>query len=357
MTVVVVVVVVGLGRLAELRARKRHSCEPVRDAEMAYFGASWRQLGCVLLSTLLFFCASIVVKVDKLSDGTPFPIIALSFCRAATTGLLGAVGCHAHCLPVFPRRGFRATLCGGVCDFASGACFYYSCSHLPLFVAIVMSLTPPVAVVLLSGIRGRACFVEMRSALVTVSGVVAVIGGSDGIQDFREGQSRNISRDAVGVAVVGAMLQACSILAADVSARNDGVHWLHGWVVHGVVALSFLLAQALISTEALSLERCFQKLTMSGDLNIVFTLLFLLCAEGGSALLNASRGGVSRPVAAVVRMLQAPCSAAIGVLLFGEQFHPVQVVGCAVVLSGCFALCNRKVTLQPDLDNCSESQP
>jgi len=341
MTVALVVVVVGLGRLAESRARKRRWDEAVPEIRVVEPCASWPHLGYLLLATLLFFCASIVVKVDRLSDGTPFPIIVLSFCRVVTTGLLGALGCHWHCLPLFPPRGFRATLCGGVSDFASGACFYYSCSHLPLLAAVVLSLTTPAAVVILRGIRGHAGFSEVRFALVIIFGVVAVIAGSNGMQDFRRGLARDISWGAVCVSAIGVMFQGCSVLAAERSASSDGAHWLHGWVAHGVVALFFLFGQALISPDVVSLQHCFHKLNKSGDLNIVFTVLFLVCAELGSALLNASRGRVSRPVAALVRMLQAPGSAGVGLLLFGEQCHPIQIVGCAAVLSGCLALSRR----------------
>mmetsp|Transcript_35292 Transcript_35292/g.77273 ORF Transcript_35292/g.77273 Transcript_35292/m.77273 type:complete len:436 (-) Transcript_35292:53-1360(-) len=297
---------------------------------------NWSPYACVFGSTILFTLASVVVKADTLPDGAPFPTVILNLFRAATCGGLGALGCWWTGRPLLPRHGWKATATRGCADFIGTFCFYYACGRLPLAVATVLNFTNPFWALPMAKVVLGEQF-GMREVSVVGIGLIGVIV-TVVPKHLAAADSKPVSLVPVVVVMIGSVMQAVNFVAGSVSVRQEGAHWLHAWVAYGVAALPMGSLLFLIANAAGSPAASLEEADKADAHDVALTILFVACAESAHALLTKSLGGVCAPVAAMIRMLNAPLGAVLAFFVFGEGLTIDSIFGCFLVLGSSLTL-------------------
>jgi len=89
----------------------------------------------VLLSTIGFSLASVLIKMDRQPSGESLATIEIGILRAMTGMIIGLVGIKVVRLPFCPECDvaiLRLALLRGALDFVASNLFYFACAELPI---------------------------------------------------------------------------------------------------------------------------------------------------------------------------------------------------------------------------------
>jgi len=294
----------------------------------------------VLLSTIGFSLASVLIKMDEQPSGKPFPTLEIGILRAIFGLIFGIVGIRTVHLPYFPSVELavvRIALLRGALDFLASNLFYFACAELPIAIATVIYFTNP----FWAGLMAKACLGEvydMRRVAILCLGSFGTLTAL--WPELMHGRFM-VSPFGFAAAALGSLFQAGQYVAGRACATSN-LHWLYQNIAYSFAGL-LLGPPALVAFSAFRIKsETFVPLEAMTNQEIIVTLGTVLCALTAQFWLIQGMGRIPAAMTAAIRTLDIPFAFIWAFALLGAVPNIFQILGGAVLLSACFLLSRLK---------------
>eukprot|EP00927_Polykrikos_kofoidii_P067906 TRINITY_DN6332_c0_g1_i1.p1 TRINITY_DN6332_c0_g1~~TRINITY_DN6332_c0_g1_i1.p1 ORF type:complete len:435 (-),score=43.13 TRINITY_DN6332_c0_g1_i1:30-1229(-) len=320
----------------------------IRTSANSLSGGVW----CIVGSSACFSFTSVMVKMDKLPDGSPFPPVEISAGRGLLSLLLGIALWTFRGVPLLPSTWSKTliVIARGTCDFLASTSFYVACGAMPVAVATLFLSTN----MFITGILGRVFagekfgMVEGCLACIAFTGVALSVFPTISIWTSNDlagndVDSLQISWNGCIHALASCCFTSLNYLFGRLYKGESGADLLQAVTAFGIAASTLspvLLFSGLDSTKVVAREAMDISTSRRTSIAIFSALL-------GQGLII--RGMMSRHVTpsmtALTRVLDIPCTMMWVFVLLGDRVSVYQVVGGMVVTSAASCLTYHKSTL------------
>mmetsp|Transcript_45039 Transcript_45039/g.89230 ORF Transcript_45039/g.89230 Transcript_45039/m.89230 type:complete len:367 (+) Transcript_45039:81-1181(+) len=301
-----------------------------------------RSLGmcCVLLSTVGFSLASVLIKMDTQPSGVSFPTLEIGILRAVLGMILGLVGIKLARLPYRPRLEVaivRLALLRGALDFLASNLFYYACSVLPIALATVIYFTNPFWAGLMAKIFLGERYDLKRAAIMVFGSFGTLLAVWPELQHGR----LRLSPFGFAAAALGSLFQASQYVAGRACAETN-LHWLYQNVAYSFAGMA-LGPPALIAFTVWGVkEETFVPFGAMTFRETFVTIGVVLCALTSQLWLIQGMGYIPAAMTAAIRTLDIPFAMMWALVLIAAVPNIFQILGGTVLVTACILLSRQK---------------
>jgi drug/metabolite transporter (DMT)-like permease len=296
----------------------------------------YRGMFFVLLSSIGFSLASVLIKLDKQPSGASFPTLEIGILRAIIGLIFGVVGIKVAHLPFCPAIELtilRLSLLRGTLDFLASNLFYFACAELPIAIATVIYLTNPFWAGLMARIFLGERYDMKKAAILCLGSVGTLLALWPELSHGR----LMLSPFGLAAAILGSLFQAGQYVAGRACSEGN-LHWLYQNFAYSCAGIALgppalkafsdfgVKSQMFVPLEAMTFQET------------VVTLGTVLCALASQLWLIQGMGLIPASMTAAIRTLDIPCAIIWALVLLRSVPNIFQILGGALLLSACILL-------------------
>ncbi|MCM2322252.1 MAG: DMT family transporter [Oligoflexia bacterium] len=288
-------------------------------------------------SALGFSCMAIFVKRLALTHAN----FELVFYRSIINFLLVLLVMMIGKEPFFPpeaRKSWRVLLIRGVAGFSGASCLFYSIGQLPLPIAMMLSWSSPIFVILFSRL-----FLSERLTGGQVGGIAIAFLGLLLLVRPEGASAHGAWIGSVGIAIFGAACAGGAYVAVRAATARVGVNLIVLCFVGISALLSFPLAAPTLAWPSLR--------------DAIELLLLGAFATFGQIAMTQGYRFAPAGVVSTMSLLTAAFSAFFGWALFDEWLTALQWLGMVVLAVGIIAITLRGTPSEPRASGRKLSRP